>query len=62
MCGDERSYRPSEGRNVGMSERCKSTPPGNSDEYQNKRVAGKAIRKNMKTKARQSGQRRQNAI
>jgi hypothetical protein len=25
------------------------TPPGNADGYQNKGIAGKAIRKNMKT-------------
>jgi hypothetical protein len=31
------------------------TPPGNSDGYQNKEVAGKAIRKNMKTKGEQIG-------
>ena len=28
------------------------TPPGNADGYQNKGLAGKAIRKNMKTKGR----------
>jgi hypothetical protein len=31
------------------------TPRGNSDGYQNKGVAGKAIRKNMKTKDEESG-------
>src|SRR6266852_3091114 len=30
------------------------TPPGNADGYQNKGVAGKAIRKTMKTKGRQN--------
>jgi hypothetical protein len=30
------------------------TPPGNSDGYQNKELAGKAIRKNMKTKGGQN--------
>ncbi len=29
-------------------------PPGNLDRYQNKGVAGKAIRKNMKTKGEQN--------
>jgi hypothetical protein len=32
------------------------TPPGNADGYQNKRVAGKAIRKNMKIKGEESGE------
>jgi hypothetical protein len=30
------------------------TPPGNADGYQNKGLAGKAIRKNMKTKDEQN--------
>src|SRR6266446_5946238 len=31
------------------------TLPGNGDRFQNKGVAGKAIRKNMKTKGREEG-------
>src|SRR6266851_2890341 len=37
----------------GGLEACTPTPRGNADGYQNKGVAGKAIRKNMKTKGRQ---------
>jgi hypothetical protein len=34
----------------------RATPLGNADGYQNKGVAGKAIRKNMKTKGEESGE------
>src|SRR6266478_4354791 len=45
---------------LNLPRRCRATdgerraPPGSSDEYQNKAVAEKAIRKSMKTKARQN--------
>src|SRR6266436_1288814 len=39
----------------------RGTPRGNSDGYQNTGLAGKAIRKNMKTKARRSRQGSQKA-
>src|SRR6266446_910716 len=39
-------------RGGGLESGVYPTPPGNADGYQNKGLAGKAIRKNMKTKGR----------
>jgi hypothetical protein len=47
-----RESRSTEGKEVGAP-RPQRIPPGNSDGYQKKALAGKAIRKNMKTKGRQ---------